>query len=86
MLGYTTRTQHMAWPWGEARESGTGWRAPGLGNPHVDLMSKSPGSEDKTDRSRQCFPEVSAVTQAGLVLATEGTPDLAAPKPQQGAP
>lgn len=52
----------------------------------MDLMSKSPGSEDKTDRSRQCFPEVSAVTQAGLVLATEGTPDLAAPKPQQGAP
>lgn len=85
MLGVRPELSTRLGP-GEKPENQGQDESPWLGNPHMDLMSKSPGSEDKTDRSRQRFPEVSAVTQAGLVLATEGTPDLAAPKPQQGAP
>ena len=50
---------------GRSRRINDKMGAPRLGDPWMYLMQKGLGSEDRTDRARQCWPVVSAVTQAG---------------------
>lgn len=50
---------------GRSRRINDKMGAPGLGDTWMYLMPKGLVSEDRTDRARQCWPVVSAVTQAG---------------------